>query len=95
MTAKRSADTRIKEVETQGRTRYRVVVDTGFHADGRRRQTTKTFDTRRAAKDWLAQTRTEVRESAYVPRTSSTRATGRCTAPSWPWSRRGSRLTRW
>lgn len=68
----RSKDTRIKEVIAQGRTRYRVVVDTGAHADGRRRQTTKTFDTRREAKDWLAQTRSEVRESAFVPKDKRT-----------------------
>jgi len=68
MTSTRSESTRITEVTAGGRTRFRVVVDTGMHPDGRRRQTTKTFDTRRAAKDWLAATRTEVRSSAFVPK---------------------------
>lgn len=66
MTTARSKDTAIKEVTAQGRTRYRVVADTGFHPDGRRRQTSKTFDTRKEAKDWLAKTRTEVRDGGFV-----------------------------
>lgn len=68
MTRKRSKDTAIKEVTAQGRTRYRVVADTGFHADGRRRQTTKTFDTRKEARAWLDRLRTEVADGAFVAR---------------------------
>lgn len=68
MTATRSIDTRIKEVIAQGRTRYRVVADTGSHADGRRRQTTKTFDTRKEARAWLDRVRTEVADGAFVAR---------------------------
>lgn len=68
MTGTRSKDTKITEVTAGSRTRFRVVLDTGTHADGRRRQTTKTFDSRKAAKAWLDATRTDVRNEAHVPR---------------------------
>lgn len=72
MTSKRSDSTRTTEVIAHGRTRYRVVLDTGTHPDGRRRQTTKTFHSRKEAKAWLDATRTEVRNEAHVPRDKRT-----------------------
>ena len=49
-----------------GTERYRVVVDVGKRPDGRRAQRTRTFDTRRQARAWLAEVRTEVNRSVYV-----------------------------
>lgn len=49
-----------------GATRYRAVLDVG--TTGRRRQRTKTFNTQRDARDWLARTRTAVEAGTYVRR---------------------------
>lgn len=56
----------IRLVETKGGPRYRVVLDTGVHADGRRRQVTRTLGTLREARDFVHSTRTEISRGTYV-----------------------------
>lgn len=53
--------------DSQGRVRYRAVVDTGRDpATGRRKQATRTFPTLRAARAWVAETRTDVSRGTHV-----------------------------
>lgn len=68
MSTKRSADPIRALTLANGSTRYRVVADTGTHKDGKRRQTTKTFDTRKEAAAWLGRVRTEVTDGAFIAR---------------------------
>ena len=49
-----------------GRTRYRVIVDVGRKTDGNRDQRCATFDTRKEARGWLSQVRTQVNVGSYV-----------------------------
>lgn len=68
--ARRERGEPIKKIQLRdGRTRYRVVVDGGFHSDGRRRQLTKIFNTKKEAAAWLIRTRHEVEQGSYVART--------------------------
>lgn len=63
----RSLPAGVREVTTgSGRTRYRVVVDAGHHPDGRRRQATRTVDTLREAKAFIAATRADVERGTFV-----------------------------
>lgn len=63
----------VREVVTgSGRTRYRVVVDAGHHADGRRRQVTKTVDTIREARAFLSATRADVERGVYIATDTTT-----------------------
>jgi integrase len=49
-----------------GATRYRLVVDIGRDENGRRKQLTRTFDTRRAAREELSHIRHETNLGTYV-----------------------------
>lgn len=61
----------IKKVTLKdGRTRYRVVVDGGVTEGGKRRQLTRTFNTKKEATTWLAKTRIEVQEGSFVGKTN-------------------------
>ena len=64
----------IKKVTLKnGRTRYRVVVDGGgggVAEQGKRRQLTRTFNTKKEAATWLAKTRIEVGEGSLVGKTA-------------------------
>ena len=63
----------IKKVTLKnGRTRYRVVVDGGggVAEQGKRRQLTRTFNTKKEAATWLAKTRIEVGEGSFVGKTA-------------------------
>lgn len=51
---------------------YRVVVDVGRDGEGKRKQKTGTLPTRKAARTWLAETRTDVEHGTYVARSSET-----------------------
>lgn len=62
----------IREVQTASGIRYRAVVDTGQHPDGKRRQVTRTFRTKRDARAWLAETRADVGRGTYVARDTTT-----------------------
>ncbi len=55
----------IRKVTVAGKVRYKVVVDVGT-VNGQRKQRRATFDTRRKALDWLAETRTAVTRGSYV-----------------------------
>jgi len=56
-----------------GKTRYRCVVDVGIDpATGKRKQVTKTFDTQKEAKAWLAITRVDVGKGTFVGRDRTT-----------------------
>jgi integrase len=55
-----------------GRTRYRVVVDAGHHADGRRRQVTRTVDTIGEAKAFVSATRADVERGVYIATDTTT-----------------------
>lgn len=64
----------IRKIELAGgRVRYRVVVDVGLDpATGKRRQVTSTHDTLKAARAWLAQTRTDATKGTFVARERTT-----------------------
>lgn len=49
-----------------GAVRYRVVVDAGFHENGKRRQVTRTFRTKTEAKRWLNETRFKAEAGEFV-----------------------------
>ena len=49
-----------------GSVRYRLVVDTGRDENGRRKQLTRTFDTRRDAREELSRIRHETNLGTYV-----------------------------
>src|SRR5215472_2726854 len=49
-----------------GVTRYRFVVDIGRDENGKRKQLTRTFDTRREARDELSRVRHETNLGSYV-----------------------------
>lgn len=55
----------IRKVTVAGKVRYKVVVDVGT-VNGQRKQRRATFDTMRAARDWLAETRTAVTRGSYI-----------------------------
>jgi integrase len=55
-----------KIVLSDGSTRWRCVVDAGTARDGRRRQATRTFDTLKEARAFLASTRVAVNSGVYV-----------------------------
>lgn len=57
----------IRLVTTKSGQRYRAVVNTGVHPNGKRRQATATFDNITAARKWVAETRTRVRHNTYTP----------------------------
>jgi integrase len=60
-------DLAITEITASGRTRYRAVADFGLKPDGSRKQVRRTFDTRKEAKDWIAESRTLRRAGLAVP----------------------------
>ena len=49
-----------------GTVRYRLVVDTGRDENGKRKQLTRTFDTKREARDELSRIRHEINLGTYV-----------------------------
>lgn len=51
---------------------YRVVADVGRSAEGKRLQRTYTAPTRKAARDWLAETMADVKRGAFISRSSET-----------------------
>jgi integrase len=55
-----------KITHKDGRTRYRLVVDIGRDADGKRRQLTRTFDTKKEALAELSRIRHEVHAGTHV-----------------------------
>ncbi|NYI03418.1 tyrosine-type recombinase/integrase [Allostreptomyces psammosilenae] len=55
-----------KVTHKDGRTRYRMVVDVGTTPDGKRRQLTRTFDTKKEALAELARIRHEVHAKTFV-----------------------------
>lgn len=55
----------IRLVETKTGTRYRAVLTVGRHADGRRRQVTTTHSTLGEARDWVSETRLNVKRGVY------------------------------
>ena len=61
-----------KIIHKDGRTRYRLVVDIGTTEDGKRRQLTRTFDTKKQAVAELARIRHEVQQSTFVAPTKVT-----------------------
>lgn len=74
MTAQMRRDEPIRPLlDDRGKVRaYRVVVDVGRDGEGRRKQRTATFPTRKAARAWLAETRADVHRGAYVHRNTET-----------------------
>lgn len=58
-------DEPIRLVTSRGGVRYRAVLSTGQHPDGRRRQETRTFDTLSEAREWVSETRLAVKRGAY------------------------------
>ena len=65
-------DEPIRLVTTKSGHRYRAVVNTGHHPDGKRRQETQTFDGIREARRWVDKTRTSVDSGTYVAPTRTT-----------------------
>jgi integrase len=63
---KRSADPIKRLTLADGSLRYRFVVDSGFHPNGKRRQTTQTYATRDEAVKALARLRTEVADGHFI-----------------------------
>ena len=59
-------DEPIRLVDSRGGPRYRAVITTGTHPDGRRRQTTRTFTTLTEAREWVAETRLAVRRGTFA-----------------------------
>ncbi len=59
-------DEPIRLVETVNGVRYRAVVSTGHHHDGRRRQATRTLPSLTEARDWVAATKLSVRNGTYI-----------------------------
>jgi integrase len=57
---------------TDGSTRYRFVIDVGRNTTGKRKQVTKTYDTRREAKSEYAKIRHESDRGTYVSRSGMT-----------------------
>lgn len=55
-----------KLVYANGAVRWRCVIDAGLDRDGRRRQATKTFDTLKEARVFVASTRVAVNSGTYV-----------------------------
>jgi hypothetical protein len=55
-----------------GSVRYRLVVDIGRDENGRRKQLTRTFDTRRAAREELTRIRHEANLGTYVKSSKET-----------------------
>lgn len=72
-------DEPIRLVETSGGPRYRAVVDI-TPAAGRRRQVTRTFDTLREARSFVAETRAAVARGAF---TAPSKVTVRALADAW------------
>ena len=65
-------DEPIRLVRTQTGIRYRAVIATGQHPDGRRRQETRTFDTLREAREWVSETKLAVKRGDYIARDTIT-----------------------
>lgn len=65
--------------------RYRAVVSTGQHPNGKRRQATRTFDTYGEAKDWVSETKLSVKRGTY---TAPNRATVDAICTAWLDSKR-------
>ena len=61
-----------KLVYANGTVRWRCVIDAGLDRDGRRRQATKTFDTLKEARAFVASTRVAVNSGTYVGRVEVT-----------------------
>jgi len=61
-----------KVVRADGVVRWRCVVDSGTDRDGRRRQATRTFDTLKEARAFVASTRVAVNSGTYVGRVEVT-----------------------
>ena len=61
-----------KVVRADGVVRWRCVVDSGTDRDGRRRQATRTFDTLKEARSFVASTRVAVNSGTYVGRVEVT-----------------------
>lgn len=58
---------------TSGALRYRATVDAGRNpTTGKRRQVTKVFTTKRDARAWIAETRTDVARGAYLAKSADT-----------------------
>jgi integrase len=55
-----------KITHKDGRTRYRLVVDIGFDADGKRKQLTRTFGTKKEALAELSRIRHQVQQGTFV-----------------------------
>ena len=65
--------------------KYRAVISTGQHADGKRRQSTRTFDTLRDAREWISETRLSVKRGTFA---APARATFSDVADAWLTSHR-------
>ena len=78
-------DEPIRLVANKSGVKYRAVVATGQHPDGRRRQETRTFDTLRDARDWVSETRLSVKRGTY---TAPDRATVDAICTAWLESKR-------
>jgi hypothetical protein len=66
-----------------GSVRYRLVVDVGRDENGRRKQRTRTFDTRREAREELSRIRHETNLGTYVKSSKET------VIPTWTATSRG------
>lgn len=64
----------VREYRTaSGALRYRATVDAGTHpTTGKRRQVTRVFTTKRDARTWLAETRTDVARGAFTAKSADT-----------------------
>lgn len=59
-------DEPIRLIENKAGVKYRAVIGTGTHADGRRRQETRTFDTLTEARTWVSETRLAVKRGTHT-----------------------------
>lgn len=59
-------DEPIRLVQNKTGPKYRAVISTGTHADGKRRQTTRTFDTLTEAREWIAETRLAIKRGTFA-----------------------------
>lgn len=65
-------DEPIRLIENKAGVKYRAVLTTGRHPDGRRRQETTTHDTLSDAREWVSETRLAVRRGTHMARDRST-----------------------
>jgi integrase len=59
-------DEPIRLIENKGSVKYRAVISTGQHPDGKRRQSTRTFDTLTDAREWVSETRLSVKRGTFA-----------------------------